>query len=60
MAGPIQRIRHDADTVLDQVMVRNYVYNPDTLLWEASTSNDLLTDILAKLEQIRIQLGGSP
>ena len=50
------RIRFDAGTVLDQVEVRNYVYNPDTLLWEASKENDLLTDILAKLEQIRVLL----
>ena len=55
----VNRIRLDADAVLNQEEVRQYVYNPDTLLWEPSTSNDLLKDILAKLEQIRILEGGT-
>jgi len=55
----VQRIRHKTATVLDQVETRNYVYNPDSALWEASKENDLLADILAKLEQIRILLGGT-
>ena len=53
------RIRYGTEAVLDQIEIRNYVYNPDTTLWEASKENDLLTDILAKLEQIRILLGGT-
>ena len=52
----VNRIRLDADAVLNQEEVRQYVYNPDTLLWEPSTSNDLLADILAKLEAIRVLL----
>lgn len=52
----VDRIRYGTGVILDQVEIRNYVYNPDTLLWEASKENDLLTDILAKLEQIRVLL----
>jgi len=33
----INRIRHGADTVLDQVETRNRVWNPDTLEWEAQS-----------------------
>ncbi len=37
MSGP-QRIRHRADTVLDQIETRNRVWNPETLDWEVQTT----------------------
>ena len=52
----VNRIRLDADAVLDGVEVRLRVWNPDTEAWEPSHIDDLLTDILAKLEAIRVLL----
>jgi len=56
----VERIRYGPATVLDQVETRPKQWNTDTLEWEAATvtTEELLTSILAKLEEIRILLGG--
>jgi len=52
----VNRIRLDDSTVLDQKETRVRVWNPDTEAWEPATTDDLLTQILAKLEEIRVLL----
>ena len=37
----VERIRHGANTVLDQIETRNRVWNPDTLEWEPATEDEL-------------------
>ena len=37
------RIRHSADTVLDQIETRGRIWNTETLAWEPVTEDELKT-----------------
>ena len=52
-------LRADADKVLPQVETRGRVWNADTLAWEVASTDALLLQILDKLEEIRVLLGGT-
>lgn len=46
----------ESTKVLPQVEARGKIWNPDSLAYEAANTDKLLTDILAKLEEIRVLL----